>query len=88
MSEGEENYDENGLYANKEFIPIEDHVKKWADVEPVEQYEKHNDPAICKIDYTPVFENTMKYFRAILKSKEISRRALELTQSVIIVSNG
>jgi protein farnesyltransferase/geranylgeranyltransferase type-1 subunit alpha len=76
------------LYDGKEYIPIEDHSDKWADVTPIEQYNKETDPGICKIDYTPAFEYAMTYFRAILETNEISRRALELTQVVIGVNYG
>lgn len=88
MSEGDEEAEQPSLYDNKEFIPIEDHLDKWADVTPVDQYDADTDPGICKIDYTPGFIEAMKYFRAIVHANEISRRALELTQVVIGVNYG
>ncbi|CAI2374217.1 unnamed protein product [Moneuplotes crassus] len=80
--------DGESLYEGKEYIPMDEKLDKWADVEPIEQYTQENDPGVCKIDYTPGFEEAMRYFRALLNSNEISRRMLELTQVVIKVNYG
>ena len=76
------------LYVGKHYIPIKAHIHKWEDVEPIDQYDKSTDPGIWKIDYSEDFDFTMRYFRAIVQSNEISRRALELTQEVIKVNYG
>lgn len=78
----------NELFVGKEFIPIQTRIEKWADVEPIAQYDDKTDPQICKINYSEEFEFVMGYFRAIVQANEISRRALELTQLVIKVNYG
>ncbi|KAG5875822.1 hypothetical protein JTB14_008136 [Gonioctena quinquepunctata] len=52
---------------------------EWKDVTPVKQDD--GGESVVSIDYTEAFVDCYDYFRAILKSKEISERALELTQS-------
>ena len=84
----DDSLDFTNLLDDKEFIPVDKHKDKWADVEPIEQYDADTDPGICKIEYTYDFNYNMKYFRAIIHKNEISRRALELTQEVIKVNYG
>ena len=54
---------------------------------PVQQYEEGRAP-IAPIPYHPDFEEVLSYFRAILKSQEVSDRAFELTSEVIDFSEG
>jgi len=55
--------------------------EEWKDVQPVHQDDGPN--PVCVIAYTPQFQETMDYFRAILQKNEKSDRALELTAEVI-----
>lgn len=55
--------------------------EQWADVVPVPQDDGPR--PIVPISYSPEFIEHMDYFRAILKSKELSERALDLTAAVI-----
>ncbi|CAH1973011.1 unnamed protein product [Acanthoscelides obtectus] len=52
---------------------------EWKDVTPLKQDD--GDEPVVAIDYTEAFEDCYDYFRAILKKKEISERALELTKT-------
>jgi protein farnesyltransferase/geranylgeranyltransferase type-1 subunit alpha len=54
----------------------------WADVTPIAQDDGPN--PIVPISYSRFFIEVMGYFRAILKSNEISARALQLTHDVIL----
>jgi protein farnesyltransferase/geranylgeranyltransferase type-1 subunit alpha len=53
----------------------------WSDVVPVEQDDGPN-PA-CPIAYTDDFKDCMNYFRAIIRSQEMSQRVFDLTSDVI-----
>ena len=59
--------------------------KAWANVQGVSQDEGPN-PAV-PISYSPDFVETMDYFRAILLAKELSPRALWLTQRAVAVNS-
>ncbi|CAG9815491.1 unnamed protein product [Phaedon cochleariae] len=52
---------------------------EWKNVTPLKQDDA--DEPVVAIDYTEAFVDCFDYFRAILKNKEISERALELTQT-------
>eukprot|EP00055_Hartaetosiga_balthica_P005144 m.14636 g.14636 ORF g.14636 m.14636 type:complete len:324 (-) comp4346_c0_seq1:858-1829(-) len=54
---------------------------EWRDIEPIKQDDGPN-PA-CPILYSPEYVDAMDYFRAILKSQEMSERALQLTTEII-----
>ena len=54
---------------------------EWSDVTPVPQDDGPM-PA-CPIAYADDFRDAMDYYRAILKSGEVSERALELTAAVV-----
>lgn len=55
--------------------------KTWADVVPVPQ-DDGPDPA-CPIAYTDEYRDVMDYFRALVKSDELSARAFNLTTDAI-----
>ena len=59
----------------------------WHDVEPIPQYEGGLAP-IAPIHYSEEYTTIMGYFRAVLKSREISQRAYQLTGKVINVAAG
>jgi protein farnesyltransferase/geranylgeranyltransferase type-1 subunit alpha len=63
-----------------DFVPF-DQRPEWKDVTPIPQDDGPN--PVVPIAYTKKFSQTMDYFRAILKAKEISQRALDLTTEVI-----
>jgi len=69
----------------EEFIPFASRPE-WADVTPLAQDEGPA-PAV-RIAYTPQFEETMGYLRAVLAADERSQRALELTEEVIELNAG
>ncbi|CAG9857960.1 unnamed protein product [Phyllotreta striolata] len=52
---------------------------EWSDITPLAQDD--NEEPIVAIDYTENFKDCYDYFRAIVQKKEISERALELTQT-------
>ncbi|XP_060526486.1 protein farnesyltransferase/geranylgeranyltransferase type-1 subunit alpha [Cylas formicarius] len=52
---------------------------EWKDVTPVAQDD--GDHPVVAIDYTEAFKDCYDYFRAVVKNKEISERALELTKT-------
>lgn len=54
---------------------------EWSDVTPIPQDD--GPYPVVAIQYSPQFEDTFNYFRAVLKSKEISERALQLTSDCI-----
>jgi protein farnesyltransferase/geranylgeranyltransferase type-1 subunit alpha len=53
----------------------------WKDVTPVPEQEFI--PSVVKIATTPKFDETMGYYRAIVKANEMSERALSITHDVI-----
>ncbi|EGD83570.1 hypothetical protein PTSG_04176 [Salpingoeca rosetta] len=53
----------------------------WTDVEPV--MEEEGEDAACTILYTEEYKRAMGYYRALLKSGEVSQRALNLTTEII-----
>ena len=69
------------------FVPFKERGNLWKDIEPVEQYEGGAAP-IAPIPYPPAYVEVMSYFRAILKTGEISPRAFALTEEVIGQSQG
>jgi len=56
----------------------------WKDIEPVPQDD--GPEPLVPISYSPHFVEVMDYFRAILRKKEYSERALALTEEVIQVN--
>ncbi|XP_056637659.1 protein farnesyltransferase/geranylgeranyltransferase type-1 subunit alpha [Diorhabda sublineata] len=52
---------------------------EWKDITPLKQ-DDAEEPVVA-IDYTEAFMDCYDYFRAIVQKKEISERALELTQT-------
>ena len=74
-------------YQQQVYVPFAQRKGLWDDVEPIEQYEGGQAP-ICAIQYNPQYAEVMGYFRAILKKKEISERAFDLTEEVISHSDG
>eukprot|EP00500_Bicosoecida_sp_ms1_P009564 CAMPEP_0203816640 /NCGR_PEP_ID=MMETSP0115-20131106/17085_1 /ASSEMBLY_ACC=CAM_ASM_000227 /TAXON_ID=33651 /ORGANISM="Bicosoecid sp, Strain ms1" /LENGTH=338 /DNA_ID=CAMNT_0050725547 /DNA_START=183 /DNA_END=1196 /DNA_ORIENTATION=- len=61
-------------------VPLRDNPM-WADVTPIPQDDGPN--PITPIMYSPEFTETMDYFRAVLKSGEISPRAFHLSTRAI-----
>ena len=55
---------------NQEYVPLSKRAV-WADIVPVEQYEGGVAP-IAPIPYGPVYVEILSYFRAILKTQEVS----------------
>lgn len=56
-------------------------IEEWADVERVPQF--NGEPPLLKVRYEEDYEQYMDYFRAIVKSGEISDRVFRLTTIVI-----
>ncbi|KAI0322928.1 hypothetical protein OF83DRAFT_1048410 [Amylostereum chailletii] len=54
---------------------------EWSDITPVPQYEGIQ--PLAPIFYTPEYKDATDYFRAVVKSGEMSRRVLGLTESII-----
>lgn len=53
--------------------------KEWRDVTPIPQDD--GEEPVVSIAYTETYEDCYDYFRAVLKNKEISERALEITRA-------
>ncbi|KAL3139973.1 hypothetical protein ABBQ38_004260 [Trebouxia sp. C0009 RCD-2024] len=58
---------------------------EWKDVQPVAQPDSLQ--AVVAIQYTTQAEETLSYFRAVRAAKELSPRALDLTQEVIYINS-
>jgi protein farnesyltransferase/geranylgeranyltransferase type-1 subunit alpha len=54
---------------------------EWSDVQPVKEFTSKVE--ILKIDYDEITEDANDYFRAVLKTGEISERSYTLTQDII-----
>ncbi len=61
--------------------PLYSLLEEWADVQPLEQYEKVN--PLAPIFYTEEYKDATSYFRGIVKSGEMSPRVLDLTEHII-----
>ncbi|RNA16901.1 farnesyltransferase geranylgeranyltransferase type-1 subunit alpha [Brachionus plicatilis] len=59
-------------------------LNEWSDVSPINQDRETND--ICRIAYTEKFNNVFGYFRAVLKTNEISERAFDLTYKAVMLN--
>lgn len=55
--------------------------EEWKDVTPLPLPQKQGDP--FQVDYTDEYVDLMGYFLAVLHEKEVSQRALEITNEVI-----
>ncbi|KAF7491380.1 Protein farnesyltransferase/geranylgeranyltransferase type-1 subunit alpha [Sarcoptes scabiei] len=64
----------------KDFIMYKDRPE-WSDIEPMPQNE--GDDPIFVIKYTPQYEDTYNYFRAIQVKQEYSERAFQLTTDCV-----
>ena len=77
---GEEEEEEEEISLPAKTQPIKwSERPKWKDVTPIPLPRQE----FCAIRYTEYFEETMSYFRALLKTGEISERAMELTTAAI-----
>ncbi len=65
------------------FIPFAERGEIWKDVKPLPQFSEKVE--ILKIDYSQQADEINSYFRAILQSREISKRAFDITTEVINV---
>ena len=54
---------------------------EWSDIKPLSLPQQPGDPFL--VDYTESYVDMMGYFFAVLEKKEISKRALEITEKVI-----
>lgn len=61
--------------------PLYSSLDEWADVQPLEQYEKVN--PLAPIFYTDEYKDATSYFRGIVKLGEMSPRVLDLTEHII-----
>ena len=59
---------------------------EWADVEPIPQPESAN--PVVLIDYADEYVDAMDVWRAVYRSRERSRRVLDLTRDVIGMNGG
>jgi len=55
---------------------------EWSDIEPIPQYDETKQRLVT-INYDKEYSDAMDCFRAIVEKKEISERALELTEFII-----
>ena len=61
------------------YIPLSQRPE-WEDVQPIAQPDSSR--PVVAIKYTSQAEETLSYFRAVRAAKELSPRALDLTQEV------
>lgn len=77
---------DSDLDEEEEGVPPISEREEWRDVKPLPQDDGTN--PVVPIAYTPEFQETMDYFRAVYAADERSPRALKLTAETIGLNAG
>ncbi|KAJ3429444.1 protein farnesyltransferase/geranylgeranyltransferase type-1 subunit alpha [Anaeramoeba flamelloides] len=75
--------EDQNLLQKPKWVPISKR-KEWEDVVPITQKDGPKPP--CVVNYSDQYKETMNYFRAVLRSEEISERALKLSKELLMIS--